>query len=274
MNRLREMVHAGRVKLAIFGILDRVSRDLVDQELFFRACDEHGVEVRFVRQQPSSWMERVFRGMYAQHERSEIKRRTYQTRKARAAAGLPLRGPGHYGHEWKADPPPNQKSGRYVKHPETAPVVRLMGELVLAGWPIRRICAELIRLGHKPPGHYVPYRTGPKGAKWYPGTVSRILSDPSYAGRPEGWKYEATKLKPPRPGVKAPRRVRRRDEPMALDPASFEPIFTAAEYEAIERVLRANKQNAARRTAHPEDFLLRGTFVVCAGAATRSRSTP
>ncbi len=116
---------------------------------------------------------------------------------------------------------------RLIHNPETAPVVRCIFDLALAGLPLRRISDRLAQ----------QVIAAPSGAaRWQPSSLREILLRPTYAGSLVALAGTAERV------------VLR---------GVADPIVTEEEFAAVGGQLARNKAHSTRHNPHPERSLLR-----------------
>ncbi len=213
--------------------LDRLSRSQIDTAILVDRVESVGASLALVTEDFEKSATGTFlrgaKAFAAELEREKIAERTQRGRRARVASGKPLAGPkAPYGYQWADD-----TKATLIHDPETAPTVRLIFDLALAGVSLRQISDRLAAQG-------IPASSG--AARWQPSSLREILLRPTYAGMVVA--YAAT------------------EQPVLL-PDVAEPMVTAAEFAAAGSRLEANKRLSTRRNAHPEWSLLRAGYIVC-----------
>ena len=274
LERLREQIRSGHIRVAVVYAIDRLSRDQTHLGVLIYEADEHDVKLEFVTEQlddtPAGQFLRQALGFVASIEHEKIKERTQRGRKARARAGKLI--PGSfplYGYQWG-----DEEKATYAPDPETAPIVQRIYREVAAGTPVNRLCWQLTTEGVPTPTQILMRRgyvigRMPSGS-WQKSTVNHLLRHPAYGGRATAYRYENTYRKEKDPQTGLVRRIRVQTERNAEDedrialPLEACPALVDAETVAAVRVrLARNKEEAARRNTDPEGALLRGGYIVC-----------
>jgi site-specific DNA recombinase len=149
-----------------------------------------------------------------------------------------------FGYRWA-----DETKSRLVHDPETAPVVRLIFDLALAGRPLRQISDALAAQGIASPSG---------GARWQPSSIRDILVRDTYAGSITTYR---TRHERGANGVSVCRPAAAGE--MVVLPGIAEPLVTPQELAAVAARLADNKAHATRRNTHPEWSLLRAGFIAC-----------
>ncbi|HET6924383.1 MAG TPA: recombinase family protein, partial [Candidatus Saccharimonadales bacterium] len=267
--------------ILLIGRYDRLSRDIVQQNVVVYQLGMYKKQVTSASQplpedRAMAELMRNLHGYAAQAELNAIRLRTTGGRKRRMRDGKLLVGTSQlYGYRW-ANPDVKHGKDAYVIDPETAPVVQLIYDLLVAnGRSLRFIAAELERRGIPTPGQVLLDRGQlAKGRTvssiWRLSTLRRILTNPAYIGKHTGWRHttEEVMRKDKLTGeLRAVRytRLREEDDPdrVAYDASVCPPIISDAVFNAAQIVLRRNKEEAARRMKDPKAALLRNGFAIC-----------
>jgi hypothetical protein len=148
-----------------------------------------------------------------------------------------------YGYVWNAD------KTRYLRDPETAPVVRTIFDWALDGATLRGMVNRLHERG-------IPSPSGRE--RWPLSALRDLLLRHVYTGDAMAYTRRAIR----KPGGGYLRRAGTPEELVPL-PGIAEPIITHEEHAAVAARLAANKAHAARNNANPEATLLRAGFAVC-----------
>ena len=178
LTRLREeLILSGRIEALYVHSADRLSRDPIHLVILLEEAERHGVNVRFTTQSfensDEGMLVQYVKGYAAKLERELIRERTLRGKLAKVRSGK-LLGTGRdlYGYRL-------HDGVRAIYEPEAA-VVRQVFEWASAGIAIREIVRRLTDAR-------IPSPTG--RAHWSRSTVSRILHEPSYVGRPFAWRW-------------------------------------------------------------------------------------
>ena len=254
----RELIRAGGVDVLLAHALDRLSRKQAHVAIVADECERHGARLAFVTEdfERSAIGEfiRSAKAFAAEVEHQKIVERTQRGLRARVGDGKPLAGPRPpYGYRWETEV---DDKGRAVKRrlaldEAAASVVRRIFDAALRGESLRSIARTLTAEGVATP-------TG-RSAHWDSSTVSRILSDPRYAGRSTAYRWSKEKL----PDGRCRIRRRHESEHVDLPDGLVPPLVTADEFAAVRARLSRNKAEASRNNPDPEATLLRAGFARC-----------
>jgi site-specific DNA recombinase len=149
--------------------LDRLSRSQLDTAILVDRIETAGASLAIVTEDfersATGTFLRNAKSFVAELERVKILERTMRGRHARVLAGKPLAGRcAPYGYQWA-----DADKSRLVLDPTTAPHVRLIFDLALAGTSLRQIAAELAVRGI----------ASPLGReRWMPATLRELLLRP------------------------------------------------------------------------------------------------
>lgn len=241
LSKLRESIMTGGVTGLVVYDPDRLARNLSHQLLLTEALDRAGVRIEFVNFEWKDTAEgKLFysiRGAIAEYEKEKIRERTVRGRRQKAKQGRLSGHPHTYGYQF--DP----VTDTLTPHPEQARVVKNLFQWQLDEQVGSRVLAErLNRMG-------VP---APRGERWWPGTVRRILLNRTYTGVLHVMRYDFTGVHKNR--FKAPeerKRVRERpqEEWMAI---GVPPIVDERIWLSVQEYMKnANRLWRAReRTNH------------------------
>ena len=235
--------------------LDRLSRGgQIDTAVIIDRIESAGASVAFVtldfEKSETGALLRNVRAFAAALEREKIAERTQRGRRARVASGKPSsrRKP-------RSATCGTPKRAPIVIDPETAPVVRKIFDMALAGVTLRGIGAHLEERG-------IPSPSG--GPTWTPTSVRQILTRSSYAG--ERVAYRERFLRRPKRWICANHRPA--DEHIVL-PHVAPPLVGTEDLATVAARLATNKAHATRNNRSPEATLLRAGFVTCGHCAQR-----
>jgi DNA invertase Pin-like site-specific DNA recombinase len=143
-------------------------------------------------------------------------------------------------------------------------VIDWMGDLCLEGWSCRKIAFALTEMGIPTPLHNKTIHGKPVSNVWHPSTVYDILTHRIYIGEVVANRYKRSE----NPRTKKINMVRRPvNEHVHLPEGIAPPLLTREKFEAIQRRLEVNKQEALRRnglSAPKEEMgLLRAGHAKC-----------
>lgn len=256
LSALRESVRKRDVDAVIVYAIDRLSGDPVHLGVVLSEADHADVEVAFVSEplddSPEGQLIRFIRGYAAKVEHAKIKERTMRGRLARVQSGRPPVGPRPtFGYRWVEEEDRNGKrvKVRLEEDPDAARIVRRIFAEVAAGGSARAVAQRLT-------GDGIPTPTGRD--RWIGSTIIGILKHPTYTGNATAMRWRKEKVK----GRGYVCGTRDAADHIALPDAA--PALVSPEIAAQAlRQLGRNKQQAVRRNANPEAFLLRGGIAKC-----------
>jgi site-specific DNA recombinase len=268
LQRALSMIEVGEADVLLAHASDRLSREQLHIGVILDRVLRASASLQFATEDfensPVGKFLLSARTFAAELELAKIGERTQRGRRARVAAGKPLAGPkAPFGYHWLD---PERKRGnktRLVADPDTAPIVRLVFDLALAGLPLRRISDELAANG-------IPAPSG--AARWQPSSIREILLRPAYSGSLVTYAIKHER----QPGGGYVRRRATEEERVVL-PSVAEPIVSPEEQFAVIARLEQNKAHSTRRNLHPEAALLRAGYIVCGHcgwALSVSNATP
>lgn len=279
LNQLMQDAKHGLFDVVVVGRFDRFSRNQAQQAVAIYQLSQYGVKVESASQPvPDGALGDLIRNSYAfaaELELYNIRERTTGGRKARIREGKLLPG-AHplYGYTWANA---HQKHGKdaYLLDPETEWVVRLVYAEVLHGKSLRRIAYDLEQRHIPTPGQVLLERGQlPKkrtvSSVWRISTLVRMLSNPAYIGQHSGWRHSTEEVKT-RDAVTGEIQTSLRTIVLAADNPErvfmpegvCPPIVDEATFNAVQAILKRNKQQALRHLANPEAALLRSGFALC-----------
>jgi site-specific DNA recombinase len=177
---IRDLIAAGRVQAMAAYDTDRLSR--TPRELMTIVADNqnHGVETFFVKcdhETKGRIGELILhvKGLASALEWDAIRDRTMRGRQKIVQQGQWVGGgKPKYGYLW------DKSERRRTAHPDTAPVVRRIFELVASGTSIQRVADLLNAEGVPPPFASNGHGTG--SSRWWPNTIRERIRDRTYLG--------------------------------------------------------------------------------------------
>ena len=173
MNKLREDIANGLIKIVIITDPDRLTRDLTDKLIICKEWDRQNVEIIFIdteyQNTPEGQMFFNMRSVFAQYELAQIRKRTTRGRLRAVEKDkkiMPMR-VAPYGYDYK--------EGQLTINGEEAPFVMKIYDWYLKGHTLREIGSLLYKEGA------VPKRKESKnfGAS----SIRRILTSEIYIGK-------------------------------------------------------------------------------------------
>jgi len=236
MDKLRELVRNEQIDIIVCYCLDRLSRDPVHGVIIIEELEKHHVMLEAVTETVDSSevgkLISYIRGFASKLEASKIRERTMRGKRARALGGkIPGGGSSKlYGYDYL------KGQGTRVISEDHAQWVRKMFEwLVYEGISSNQI---LFRLR----AYNAPTKSG---KPWGRSTVQHILTNPAYAGKT----YLFTT-------VKGRRQFTRKQSDWIEIPNATPAIISQELFDAAQKQLRINQQNAARN--RKGEYLLHG----------------
>lgn len=273
LDRLRGMVRDGTIDYLLSYDPDRLSRSQAHTAILAEEAKLYGVALRFVtvdafEDTPVGRFMRTGLAFASEIEVEKLKERTWRAIVSQAEQGRRL--PGcrpRYGYRWTdVERPDGRRWTRagLVADDRTAPVVRRVFALAVAGMPTRRIAAMLSADG-------VPTPKG--GARWSQASVRNLLSEPLYTGAAVAFQHRTEKAMATKRDGTTGRIIRvlpRGDDDDGLKrtdlpDGTVEALVDAATFARVRDRLTRNRAEAARNTRpeHREDALLRSGFARC-----------
>ena len=263
LKRVREAMRQDKFDILICFDPDRFSRSQVHTVMLQHFCEQAGVELKFAmfdfEKNATGQFMLSARAFAAELELEKLKERTMRGKRARVEAGKLLPGCRPlYGYRFIAN------RTAYEPDPLTAPIVRRIFTEAAAGQTMRGIAARLTAEG-------LPTPSGKAGAAWQHTTVRWIVTNLSYTGEANAWRYMLT-----RDRQRNTRRALLRpvEEQIPLPAGTIPSLVDSTTFAAIQERLRLNKERAVRNNPHPESALLRAGFLRCGecGAAMSAQT--
>jgi site-specific DNA recombinase len=206
----------------------------------------------------------------AELELYNLRERTYGGKKMRVKSGKLPGQPGPlYGYLFA-----DMEKTRYVIDPETAPTVRYIFSLFLAGMKLRAISRRLKVEGITPPSVIWAQRGWSKGrntaTEWNHTTLYKMLTNTAYIGQYVGFRRRTEEVEVVNPVTREVEMVTRQIERAENDPDRVvydvdvcPAIIEEQAFHAVQALLPRNKQDSSRRALDPEACLLRNGFARC-----------
>ena len=173
LNKLRDLVNTYNLDNIVIYCLDRLSRDPSHGAILFQQLEDHHVSLEAVTETIENTdmgkLINYIRGFASKLEAEKIRERTMRGKLARLKEGkLPQgTGIGIYGYQW------DKTSGKRQIIDHEAQVIKDIFVMVLQGFSFHKMALEL---------NSKSIRTK-SGSMWYPLTIKRIVTNPSYTGK-------------------------------------------------------------------------------------------
>jgi site-specific DNA recombinase len=255
LSELRGAMARGQINVLIAFAVDRLSREQNQIGALVYEADDAGVRLEFVTEDfDNSAVGKFIRNakaFVAEVEREKIVERTHRGKRAAAERGRLPTGTTLYGYRYL------KGEGRCEIAPDAADIVRMIYRLYTEEAMTQGLIAmRLTDLGIRPPNG---------GARWHISTVRRILTNSSYAGRAEAFKWKSVPPKnpnPDRPGrYKNSRREERPTEERISVAAAIPPLISEETWDAAQAMRERNASASTRN--RKREYLLAG-HVFCA----------
>jgi site-specific DNA recombinase len=243
LERLRNDLQQGLIKIVAIYDPDRLSRNLTNQLIIADEIEKAGAAITFVTGDYDSSPEgRLFfnmKGAISAYEKSKIRERTSRGRRAKASKGKIVLNAHPFGYDW------DEKNSMYIINEAASKTIQYIYHLCIThGYGSRRIALELSRLGIM----------GINNRPLSTCTVSRILSKEMYHGQHHLFKQKTRKTSQNTREIK-------NNPPELWIPIKIPAIVTRETWEAAQLQIQNNKKLATRNNKH--NYLLRG-LLYCA----------
>lgn len=243
LERLRNDLQDGLIKIIAIYDPDRLSRNLTNQLIIAEEIEKSGAAITFVTGDYDSSPEgRLFfsmKGAISAYDKAKIRERTSRGRRAKATKGKIVLNAHPFGYDW------DEKNSMYIINKEASKTIQYIYQLCInQGYGSRRIALELLRLG------IVGINNRPLSTC----TISRILTKEMYHGQHHLFKQQARKTSQNKREIK-------NNPPELWIPVTIPAIVTREMWEAAQLQMQKNKKLATRNNKH--NYLLRG-LLYCA----------
>ena len=246
LSLMRERYQSGKIQGVVVRTFDRLSRKEVHFGILIEEMEHLGVQLHCVKEVLEDTLmgrlTRLFLGFMAEWEWEKIRERTTTGRINKAKEGKIMGG--HkppYGWQWQYD---DHGDKERIVHDE-APVthIRWMANAYAGGTSTHDIARQLTESG-------VPTPDGVAGSIWQPVMIRRILSNERLTGKGQNFGNKPSVYKHP-------------FEPILLPEGTYPPIISDELFNRVQDRLARNKDESARKSKRPEEFLLRAGYVRC-----------
>jgi site-specific DNA recombinase len=244
LSLMRERYREGKIQGIVIYVLDRLSRNQTHTAVLLEEMEHYGVTVYCVKEKidsrPMGKFVTAALALVAEMEREKINGRTSTGRINKALHDkIPPVGRVPYGRRWVYNDKGEHDDIALVEY--EADVLRQAAQEYADGIPLDGIIARLNADG-------VPSATG---GIWHRGSLLRLLTDPRITGRNlKVFNGRYNTAKNHLDAVDLP------DDtyPQIITPALYERVLQRAEYNAL---------SSTRKSAEPEQFLLRCGYARC-----------
>ncbi|RME49667.1 MAG: recombinase family protein [Chloroflexi bacterium] len=257
LDRLRDLAPEGAFEVVLCLSPDRLARRYVYQRLVLDELAAVGVRVIFLSQpevpdDPHQELLLGIQGLFAEYERAVISERMRRGKLHRLKTGQLMPPQAPYGYQYRPVSEPD--GGRWVVVLRQAEVVRDIFRWYTSGCTVSQIAARLNQ-------ETIP---APKGPRWYPEAVRRILCQSAYQGTAYYNRHETVWEaigQPRRHGhgrLQFPRYRLRPPEEWIACPVPA--IVSPEQWQQAQEQLQMNQRFAARNNRQNR-YLLRGLLV-------------
>jgi site-specific DNA recombinase len=243
---VRERYLSGKIQGVVVRTFDRLSRKEVHFGILLEEMEHHGIELHCVKEVLEESligrMTRLFLGFLAEWEWEKIRERTTTGLINAAKQGKVVTGKKPpYGWRWQLND--KGEKVRIVHHETQLWVVRWMALKYARGTSTIEIARQLTARG-------IPTPEGEAGSQWQPIMIRRILTNGRLTGKAQIFAYHDAKSKTPL-------------EPIDLPEGTYPAIISQALFDKLQERLQRNKEESSRKSANPEEFLLRAGYLRC-----------
>jgi site-specific DNA recombinase len=280
-------LQAGKVGVVVVFDVDRAGRDTYVGATLLHEANQAGARLSIVQMPDLDLGTPMGEAMFfmrltqAQQEIQSIRERTTRGKRGRVASGKPLVPPiTMYGYRWVHEPvllygKTKHVATRLEPDPATAPIVRRIYEEAAAGVTNKEIARRLNADGIPTRSQAVLQANSrhTRATEWCQSAASAILRNRIYSGEEAPTAYRRisiveTRTDPvtgERRTVRTQRRRTADDElpPVPLPEGTWPPLVSADLATRAHVNAERNKQWASRRNATPDEWLLRGGFIIC-----------
>lgn len=247
LSAMRVRYREGRIQGVVIRTLDRLSRNQTHVAVLMEEMEHYGVNLYGVKEpidtSPMGKFVIAALALVAEMEREKIMDRTNTGRINKAKQGtVPPVGRVPYGRKWAYRQEGEKMVHDHIELVEAeAAVLRRCAEEYADGISLNSIVARLNRDG-------IP---AAEGGIWHNGSLLRLLTDPRITGRnlqafATRWPTGKTRL-----------------GPVDLPDDTYPQIISEELYARVIARTEYNTMSSPRKSAEPEQFLLRGGFARC-----------
>lgn len=243
LSLLRERYRDGKIQGVVIRTLDRLSRSQTHVAILMEEMEHYGITLYSVKEviddTPMGKFARMVLAFVAEMEREKIMDRTSTGRISKALNGKVPVAKVPYGRRWVYDE--NGEHNHIELDEEEADVLRRCAQDYADGISLNSIVARLN-------ADDVPSATG---GIWHNGSLLRLLTDPRITGRnlkAFGSRWSTAK---------------NRLGAVDLPDDTYPQIISVELYERVIARTEYNTLSSPRKSAEPEQFLLRGGYARC-----------
>jgi site-specific DNA recombinase len=255
LSLMRTRYLSGKIQGIVIRTYDRLSRREVHLGILLEEMEHHGIEIHCVKEKLEDSkigkLTRYFLGLLAEWEWEKIRERTTTGLINAAKKGKVVTGKKPpYGWRWQLND--KGEKVKIVHHEKQLWVVRWMALKYARGTSTIEIARQLTARG-------IPTPEGEAGSQWQPIMVRRILACERLTGKAQVFGNHPSKAKEPL-------------EPVELPEGTYPAIISQVLYDKLQERLERNKEESSRKSANPEEFLLRAGYIRC-GICGRKMNT-
>lgn len=253
LNLMRERYREGHIQGVIFRTYDRLARSSVHQAILLEEMEHLGVTVYCSNEQLDDTFEgkmtRMLLGLLAEYEWEKIRDRTTAGLISKAREGIYITGR-KLPYGWQCTYTDKGERASVIHNDEQVAVIRWMaheyGEKGTSTLEIAKSLNE--RKVPTPEPELGKHKEA--DTQWHPTMIRRILSNAKLIGKAQVF-------------GNYPSDAKHKIEPVELPDGTFPAIISEELFLRCQDRLARNKDEASRRGAHPEKFLLRAGYLFC-----------
>lgn len=243
---MRERYLSGKIQGVVVRTFDRLSRKEVHFGILLEEMEHHKIGLHCVKEVLEESligrMTRLFLGFLAEWEWEKIRERTTTGLINAAKQGKVVTGKKPpYGWRWQLNDKGEKE--KIVHHETQLWIVRWMALKYARGTSTIEIARQLTARG-------IPTPEGEAGSQWQPIMVRRILTNVRLTGKAQIFFHHDAKSK-------------NHLEPIDLPEGTYPAIISQELFDKLQERLERNKEESSRKSANPEEFLLRAGYLRC-----------
>jgi site-specific DNA recombinase len=251
LNELRRCVRNGEIDVVVVYCLDRFSRDPTHGVILQEELEKHGVTLEAVTETIESTelgkLISYIRGFASKLEAEKIRERTMRGKRQKSREGkLSTGGPCLFGYEFEYIE--GIRTRKRIINPSKAEIIRRIFELIAdKGFSLYGVASKL---------NSEEIETA-KGARWSQSKVHKLVTNSSYMGITQAFRYRVVEPKNPkkqlRPYAKTNHVFRDKSEWIPI-PNAYPPIISPELFEATQKQLKLNKPGTPDNRKHEHLF--------------------